>query len=100
VREKSEYADHNQRNVWILSREGSVGAHSAVFPGEIPRRAILAGTKEGDTVLDPFIGSGTTVAVAKSLARSGIGIDINLQYLSMAAARIMAVPLAMALWSQ
>lgn len=71
----------NQRNVWSLSPEPYSEAHFATFPTEIPKRAILAGSKAGDTVLDPFGGSGTTGAVALELGRKAILCELNDAYL-------------------
>lgn len=70
----------NCRDVWLIATQPYPGAHFAVFPEEIPRRCILAGSKPGDTVLDPFAGSGTTLYVAKQLERRGIGIELNTEY--------------------
>ena len=77
----------NLRDVWTiptqpfpaeLRKDGQ--HHFAVFPEKIPETCIKAATKEGDTVLDPFAGSGTTLAVAKKLGRKAIGIDISEDY--------------------
>jgi len=62
--------------------------HFAVFPEELPKMCILSGSPEFGTVLDPFLGSGTTLKVAKQLLRSGVGIDIKKDYLEMAKKRI------------
>ena len=72
----------NQWNYWLLSPDPEPLAHFATFPREIPRRCIAAATREGDTVLDPFVGSGTTTMVARSMLRRSIGIDLNETYLS------------------
>ena len=56
------------------------GAHFAVFPSKLPELCIKAGTKEGDVVLDPFMGSGTTAYVAQKLSRKWIGIELNPEY--------------------
>jgi len=56
------------------------GAHFAVFPGELITPCILAGSAEGDTVLDPFFGSGTTGAVALKYGRKFIGCELNTEY--------------------
>lgn len=61
--------------------------HPAVFPPEIPRRLMLLSTVEGQTVLDPFVGSGTTLVAAKSLGRRAIGIEANERYCEIAASR-------------
>ena len=55
-------------------------AHFAVFPQELPALCIKAGSKEGDTVLDPFMGSGTTAYVAQELGREWVGIELNPKY--------------------
>jgi site-specific DNA-methyltransferase (adenine-specific) len=65
-------------DIWHIRPGSMPGAprHFAPYPAEIPRRAILAATRRGDTVLDPFNGSGTTTAVADELGRHGIGIEL------------------------
>lgn len=78
----------NSRNVWTIATVGFPGAHFATFPPEIPRRCILAGSREGDTVLDPFTGAGTTLLVADRLGRNAIGIELNPEYVTMAEQRI------------
>lgn len=60
--------------------DGKKIKHPAVFPYEIPYRHIKTWTNEGDLVLDPFVGSGTTVLAAADLKRSFIGIDYNEDY--------------------
>lgn len=78
----------NARSVWSINTQPYKGAHFAVFPEELPRRCILAGSRPGDTVLDPFAGSGTTGAVCKQLGRSFIGIELNADYKALAEKRI------------
>ena len=80
----------NARNVWSIATMPYKEAHFATFPPELPRRCILAGSREGDTVLDPFLGSGTTLLVADRLGREGIGIELNPTYAAMARRRIEA----------
>ena len=70
----------NKRSVWSINTAQSGEAHFAVFPEKIPEFCIKAGTKEGDIVLDPFMGSGTTATVAKRLGRRWIGIELNEDY--------------------
>ena len=70
----------NKRDVWTINTAQSGEAHFAVFPEKIPELCIKAGTKEGDVVLDPFMGSGTTATVAKRLGRKWIGIELNEEY--------------------
>lgn len=78
----------NARNVWNIATQPFSEAHFATFPPEIPRRCILAGSREGDTVLDPFNGAGTTGLVASRLNREYIGIELNPEYAEMSRKRI------------
>lgn len=71
----------NARSVWRINTRGIPDEHYAPFPDELPRRCILAGSRAGDTILDPFAGSGTTMRVAESLGRHSIGIDLGYQEL-------------------
>lgn len=71
----------NKRSVWIINTKPYPEAHFAVFPDEIPATCIKAGSKEGDVILDPFLGSGTTAQAAKKLGRKYIGIELNPEYL-------------------
>lgn len=70
----------NKRNVWTVTTKPYKGAHFATFPPDLIEPCILAGSRKGGTVLDPFLGSGTTAAVAKSLGREYIGIELNKDY--------------------
>lgn len=70
-------------NVLHLATECSNKNHSAAFPEELPEWFIKLFTKENDTVLDPFMGSGTTLVVANRMRRNSIGIDIVPQYYEM-----------------
>ena len=65
--------------VWNIPGVRQIG-HEAMFPNEIPRRLIKMFSFIGDTVLDPFLGSGTTSKIAIELERSSIGIEINDTY--------------------
>ena len=67
-------------NVLHLATECGNKNHSAVFPEALPEWFIKLFTKEGDTVLDPFLGSGTTSRVAKRLSRNSIGIELSKEY--------------------
>ncbi|HRG76283.1 MAG TPA: site-specific DNA-methyltransferase [Leptospiraceae bacterium] len=71
-------------NVLHLATECNNKNHSAAFPEALPEWFINLFTKEGDTVLDPFMGSGTTVIVAERLFRKGIGIEIFSDYYKLA----------------
>ena len=70
-------------NVLHIATECSNKNHSAVFPEALPEWFIKLFTKEGDWVLDPFVGSGTTTRVANRLKRNSIGIDISKTYFEM-----------------
>jgi DNA modification methylase len=70
-------------NVLHMATECSNRNHSAVFPEALPEWFIKLFTKEGDWVLDPFMGSGTTTRVANRLKRNSIGIDISKDYYEM-----------------
>jgi len=70
----------NSRDVWWIAPKPIRGSHIAVFPPDLPKKCILAGSKPGDTVLDPFSGSGTTCRVARELGRKGIGIELSEEY--------------------
>lgn len=71
-------------NVIHLATECSNKNHSAAFPNELPKWFIKLFTKEGDTVLDPFLGSGTTSIVAKQMNRNSIGIELLPNYYEIA----------------
>ena len=71
----------NRRSVWHMSVSKRRNCnHFAVFPEKLAETCIRAGSEIGDTVLDPFVGSGTTVRVAHRLDRKAIGIDLNPEY--------------------
>jgi len=78
----------NCRTVWKVNTRNYKGAHFATFPPELIRRPILAGTAEGDTVLDPFMGAGTTAVVARQHGRKYIGIELNPEYIKLAEERL------------
>jgi DNA modification methylase len=71
------------RDVWSVSPVAFPGAHFATYPPELIRPCILAGSAPGDTVLDPFSGSGTTGMVATQEGRKYVGIDLNRDYLDL-----------------
>jgi DNA modification methylase len=81
-------ATRNARSVWTIATHPYPEAHFATFPPEIPRRCILAGSRPGDLVLDPFAGAGTTLLVSDRLGRNGIGIELNPDYCALARRRI------------
>ena len=69
-----------KRSVWNIQTKPYRGSHFAVYPPELIEPCILAGSEVGDIVLDPFMGSGTTAAVAKSLGRDYIGCELHEDY--------------------
>src|SRR5574337_550524 len=70
----------NKRSVWTVPTLPYSGAHFATFPPALIEPCILAGTRNGDIVFDPFFGSGTTGQVAQALGRQWIGCEINEDY--------------------
>ena len=78
----------NKRSVWSVNTTGFPGAHFAVFPTKLIEPCIKAGCKEGDTVLDPFMGSGTTGEVAINHSCKFIGIELNEDYIKLAVNRL------------
>ena len=81
----------NKRDVWSISTRPYKGAHFAVFPPDLVRPCILAGSRKGGVVLDPFLGSGTTAAVALEEGRECIGIELNPAYVELARERVRCV---------
>lgn len=73
-------------NVMHMATECGNKSHSAAFPEALPEHFINLFTREGDTVLDPFMGSGTTITVAERMARNAVGIEILREYYDMVAA--------------
>ena len=70
----------NKRSVWTVPTTPYSGAHFATFPPALIEPCILAGSRVGDTVLDPFFGSGTTGQVSQALGRKWIGCELNPAY--------------------
>jgi DNA modification methylase len=77
----------NKRSVWSVSLKPYKGAHFATYPQELIEPCVLAGCPEGGTVLDPFIGSGTTAAVARRSGCKFVGFELNPEYLALAEKR-------------
>jgi DNA modification methylase len=82
------YPTRNRRSVWTVTTKPYSGAHFAVMPAALVEPCIKAGCPEGGTVLDPFAGSGTTLAVAAELGRNAIGCELNPAYIALAERRI------------
>jgi site-specific DNA-methyltransferase (adenine-specific) len=78
----------NRRTVWSVPTEPFPDAHFATFPSRLIEPCILAGSKPGDWVLDPFFGSGTVGVVCEQQHRNYVGIELNPDYVRMAVRRI------------
>jgi len=84
----------NRRSVWSINTKPFKGAHFAVMPEALVEPCVLAGSAQGDTVLDPFMGSGTVAVVANRFGRNFVGTELNPAYAEIAKTRIVdAAPL-------
>jgi DNA modification methylase len=88
IAEPSIAETRNARSVWSITTQPFKGAHFATMPPELASRCILAGSRIGDTVLDPFGGAGTTGLVADRLGRDAVLIELNPTYAALARDRI------------
>tara|TARA_B100000029_G_scaffold499021_1_gene568784 strand:- start:7 stop:981 length:975 start_codon:yes stop_codon:yes gene_type:complete len=77
---KMVYDKRNKRSVWKVATKPYKGSHFAVFPEELIKPCILAGSEPNDIILDPFMGSGTTASVAKELNRYYMGCELHEEY--------------------
>ena len=93
-----ETVGRNRRSVWTVTTKPYSGAHFAVMPSDLVEPCIKAGCPEGGTVLDPFAGSGTTLAVAAEQGRNAIGCELNADYIALAERRILAARQSVALF--
>lgn len=82
----------NKRDVWTVAPANYPEAHFATFPPDLIRPCILAGSKPGDTVLDPFGGSGTVGQVALEYGRKSILIELNPEYIPLIKQRTNVTP--------
>ena len=82
-----EHTGKNRRTVWTITPKPFKGAHFATFPPDLVRPCILAGSRPGDVVLDPFMGSGTVAQVSKENGRSYLGCELNQEYVKLHAMR-------------
>lgn len=80
----------NRRSVWNLNTEPYPGSHFAVYPRSLATLCVAAGSKKGDRVLDPFLGSGTTGVVCNTLERDCVGIELNPEYADLARVRLLS----------
>ena len=83
-----EYYVRNKRDVWTINTKPCKEAHFATYPFELIKPCILAGCPEDGIVLDPFMGSGTTAIVARSLNRNYLGVELNPEYIKIAHKRL------------
>ena len=81
----------NKRTVWSINTEPFSDAHFAVFPKALIKPCILAGSREGDLVFDPFYGAGTVGLVANEFNRRCVGVELNKKYLEIAQKRTEAI---------
>ena len=86
------YERKNKRSVWTVNKKPYKGAHFATYPEELIEPCILAASRPGDTILDPFMGSGTTAYVARKHDRHYIGCELHEDYGSLIQKRIKAIP--------
>jgi len=84
-----ENGTRNRRSVWSITTKPFKGAHFAVMPEALVEPCVLAGSKAGDTILDPFTGSGTVGVVSLWHGRSFVGTELNPEYVEIAEARIL-----------
>jgi DNA modification methylase len=81
-----------KRSVWTVATQPYSEAHFATFPEDLIKPCIMAGSRLGDCVLDPFAGSGTTGKVAMELGRRAILIELNPAYIELAEDRTFVTP--------
>ena len=86
------YTTKNKRSVWSITNKPYKQAHFATFPPDLIEPCILAGSKAGDIVLDPFMGSGTTAMVTKQHQRYYIGCELHNNYSELIEKRLDSVP--------
>ncbi len=88
----------NKRSIWSVNTIAYPEAHFATFPPKLVEPCVLAGSRENDVILDPFLGSGTVALVALQHGRRYLGIELNEEYITLAKKRIATVQPV--LWSE
>ena len=79
----------NKRDVWTINPQPFKGAHFAVMPEKLVEPCILAGSKEGDIILDPFSGAATVAVVANKNNRNYLGFELNAEYVEIGNKRLL-----------
>jgi DNA modification methylase len=82
----------NKRSVWTINTQPCKEAHFAVMPEKLVEPCVMAGSKPGDYILDPFSGAGTVEVVSQKLGRKFVGTELNIKYATIHRKRIMATP--------
>ncbi len=90
-KEEQAAAGRNKRDVWTIATKPYSGAHFATFPSTLIEPCVMAGSKAGDVVLDPFMGSGTVAEVAHILGRNWVGCELNPDYVELSLRRLQGV---------
>ena len=85
----------NKRSVWEITPQQYKEAHFATFPEALVEPCVMAGSRPGDIVLDPFMGSGTMLWVAKKLGRQAVGFDLKPEYCELAVHRLPQMAMVM-----
>jgi site-specific DNA-methyltransferase (adenine-specific) len=80
--------DRHLRSVWDINTQAYRAAHFATFPPSLVEPCIEIGSEQGDLVLDPFFGSGTTGVVALNTGRRFVGVELNASYIDIARSRL------------
>lgn len=88
IKEQASGRHPGKRDVWTIATQPYRGAHFAAFPEKLAETCILAGSKSGGVVLDPFAGSGTVAAVAKRLSRKSVSCELNADYVKLIEERL------------
>jgi site-specific DNA-methyltransferase (adenine-specific) len=81
----------NKRTVWAVNTQPFMDAHFATFPPKLIEPCIIAGSRRGDYVLDPFFGSGTVGVICEELKRKFVGIELNPEYIEIAQKRLQGI---------
>ena len=102
IKESTGYAGglRSRRTLWPINTEASREAHFAMFPPDLVRLCILAGSPVGGLIMDPFFGAGTVGVVALETGRKCVGIELKAEYAEIACKRIQAIQPTKLLWPE